>query len=99
MGFPSIDEGEYIIGCVELKKKPPHFREEDYLDAMRKNLPSIKIPTHIIYMKKFPLTPSGKLDEAKLREICLIKIARFLGDEALAKKTSKLMEESNKRRR
>lgn len=97
LGFPSIDEGEFIIGCVELKKKPLHFREEIYLDAMRKNLSSIKIPTHIVYMKKFPRTPSGKLDEANLREICILKIARFLGDEALARKTRKLMADSSKR--
>ena len=98
LGFPSVDEGEFIIGCVELKKKPLHFREEDYLEAMGKTLPSIKIPTHIVYMKRFPLTPSGKLDEAKLREICMVKIAQFLGDEALARKTRKLMAESNKKR-
>ena len=49
-------------------------------------------------MKRFPLTPSGKLDEAKLREICMVKLAKFLDDEALARKTRKLMAESNKKR-
>lgn len=98
LGFPSVDEGEYIIGCVELKKKPLHFVEEKYLDEMRKTLPSIKIPAHIVYMKKFPLAANGKLDEVVLREVCMMKIAKFLDEEVLAKKTRKLMEESNKRR-
>lgn len=97
LGFPSIDEGEYIIGCVELKKKPPHFSEKPYLEAMKKNLPSIKVPSHIVYMKRFPRTANGKLDEAVLRELCLTKIAKFLEEETLAKQTRKLMAESNKR--
>lgn len=98
LGFPSVDEGEYIIACVELKKKPPHFSERKYLEQLRKTLPSIKIPAHIVYMKKFPLTANGKLDEVKLKEICMMKIAKFLDEEVLAKKTRKLMEESSKKR-
>ena len=97
LGFPSVDEGEYIIACVELKKKPPHFVEEKYFAEMRKTLPGIKIPTHIIYMKHFPRNANGKLDEVKLREVCMLKIARFLNGEALVKKTRKLMADSAKK--
>ena len=99
LGFPSVDEGEFIIGCVELKKKPPHFSEKKYLIDMQKYLPSIKIPSHIVYMKRFPLTANGKLDEAKLRELCMIKIAKFLDEEVLAAKTRKLMAETSSKRR
>ena len=95
LGFPSIDEGEYILACVELKKKPPHFVEEKYLNKMHETLPAVKIPSHIIYMKRFPLTANGKLDEVKLREICMAKLAAFLNEEMLAAKTKKLM---NKKR-
>ena len=91
LGFPSIDEGEYIIGCVELPKKPLHFVEEKYLEKMRKTLPSIKVPSHIVYVDKFPLTANGKLDEMQLREICLNKLSLFLNEDSLARKTRKLM--------
>ena len=91
LGFPSADEGEYILACVELKKKPPHFVEEKYFQEMRKTLPSIKIPSHIIYMKSFPLTANGKLDEVKLREICMKKLTLYLDEDSLARKTRKLM--------
>ena len=91
LGFPSADEGEYIIACVELKKKPLHFVEEKYFEEMHKTLPAVKIPSHIIYMKKFPLTANGKLDEVKLREICMTKLALFLDEELLALKTKRLM--------
>lgn len=97
LGFPSIDEGEYIIACVELTKKPLHFVEENYLKELHKTLPVIKIPSHIIYMKRFPLTANGKLDEMKLREICMKKLTLFLEDDLLAKQTIKLMEENKKR--
>ena len=99
LGFPSADEGEYIIACVELKKKPPHFIEQKYFEEMHKVLPAVKIPTHIIYMKRFPLTANGKLDEVKLKEICMTKLALYLDDELLAVKTKKLMNKSNEKKR
>ncbi len=98
LGFPSADEGEYIIACVELKKKPPHFVEEKYFEQMHKVLPAVKIPSHIIYMKKFPLNANGKLDEVKLKEICMTKLALFLDEELLAIKTKKLMNKNNEKR-
>ena len=98
LGFPSIDEGEYIIACVELKKKPLHFVEEKYFKEMHKTLPAVKIPTHIIYMKKFPLTANGKLDELKLREICIKKLVLYLDETSLANRTRKLMAKINERK-
>jgi len=99
LGFPSIDEGEYIIGCVEMPKKPLHFNEDIYLNQMRKTLPSIKIPTHIIYVRRFPRNANGKLDEAALREVSLTKIAKFLNDEVLAKETRTLIADAKKNKR
>ena len=91
LGFPSIDEGEYIIGCVELPKKPLHFDEQKYLDEMKKSLPAIKVPSHIVYVDKFPLMANGKLDEMQLREICLNKLSKYLQEDTLARKTRILM--------
>ena len=93
-----MDEGEFILACVELKKKPPHFDEDLYLDQLRKTLPAIKVPSHIIYMKYFPLTANGKIDEVKLREICLKKLVLFLDESLLANKTKKLMEKNQKKK-
>ena len=95
LGFPSIDDGEYMLACVELIKKPPHFVEQKYFDELHKTLPAIKIPSHIIYMKRFPLTANGKLDEAKLREICLRKLSIFV-NKKLAGDTARLMKKMGK---
>ena len=96
LGFPSIDDGEYMIAVVTIDKKPLHFVEENYLKELRKTLPSIKIPSHIVYMKKFPLTANGKIDEAKLREICLKKIFLFI-DKKLARQTAQLLRITGKK--
>ena len=76
---------------MELIKKPLHFDEQKYLDEMRKSLPAIKIPSHIVYVDKFPLTANGKLDEMLLREICLNKLSTYLQEDTLARKTRVLM--------
>lgn len=98
LGFPSVDEGEYILACVELKKKPLHFVEEKYLNKLHETLPAVKVPSHIVYMKRFPLNANGKLDERVLREICMTKLILFLNEEMLVKKTRKLMNEKNNKR-
>ena len=96
LGFPSIDDGEFMLAVVTLTKKPPHFVEKTYLDELRKTLPSIKVPSHIIYMKKFPTTANGKLDEVKLREICLRKVSLFI-DKKLARQTAQLLRKTGKK--
>ena len=85
-----------MLAVVTLTKKPPHFVEKTYLDELRKTLPSIKVPSHIIYMKKFPTTANGKLDEVKLREICLRKVSLFI-DKKLARQTAQLLRKTGKK--
>ena len=84
-----------MLACVELKKKPLHFVEQKYLNELHKTLPSIKIPSHIIYMKRFPLMANGKLDEAKLREICIKKLSIFVSRK-LARDTMNLIKKMGK---
>lgn len=78
LGFQTLTDGEYVIAAVELKKKPHHFNESYYINDLHSVLPSIKIPTHIIYMPSFPLNANGKLDERKLREICMDKLNKIV---------------------
>ena len=75
-GFPSLTDGEVVIVAVEQKKKQLYFNESWYKNDLHSVLPSIKIPSHIISVQSFPLTASGKLDERKLREICIDRIKK-----------------------
>ncbi|MBR6331894.1 MAG: acyl--CoA ligase [Dehalococcoidales bacterium] len=95
LGFPSLTDGEYIIAAVELKRRPLIFNESTYLKDLHSVLPSIKIPTHIIYLPKFPLTANGKLDEKKLREQCLDKMNKVV-DRELYGEIAKLLNILNK---
>ena len=90
-GFPSVDEGEFIIGCVELKKKRLLFNEAKYINGLKKKLPSIKVPSYIVSIDKFPLMANGKLDEMALREACLNSLAKDHGQRILARRTRMLM--------
>ena len=74
------------------------IKREKYLNKLRETLPAIKIPSHIIYMKKFPLTASGKLDEMKLREISLQKLITYLDEKQLVSQTKKLMKERKEKK-
>ena len=47
-------------------------------------------------MKKFPTTANGKLDEVKLREICLKKVSLFI-DKKLARQTAQLLRKTGKK--
>ena len=89
LGFPSLTDGEFIIAAVELRKKSFMFNEVPYLEDLHKILPSIKVPSHIIYMSKFPLAANGKLDERKLREIIIDRLDRYI-DHKLAKEAKKI---------
>lgn len=95
LGFPSFTDGEFIIAAVEIQKKGFVFHEDIYLKDLQKYLPSIKIPTHIIYMPKFPRTANGKLDERKLRHICIDRIETYI-DKKLGKEAKKIQKQLGK---
>ncbi|MCR5078790.1 MAG: acyl--CoA ligase [Bacilli bacterium] len=78
MGFPSLTDGETVIAVVELPKKPLHFHESHYIQELHKVLPSLKIPSHIVYFPSFPLAANGKLDERTLREWVEDKLNRIV---------------------
>ncbi len=92
LGFPSLTDGEFIIAAVELTKKGFNFHEETYISDLHTILPLIKVPSHIIYLHKFPRTANGKLDERELREICIDRLDRYI-DHKLAKESKKIQKQ------
>ena len=90
LGFPSLTDGEFIIAAVEVSKRRA-FHEEKYINDLHTILPSIKVPSHIINISKFPRNANGKLDERKLREICIDRLDSF--DHKLAKEAKKIQKQ------
>jgi acyl-CoA synthetase (AMP-forming)/AMP-acid ligase II len=58
------DHADAIAAIVVSTQDPARFR-----DALRQRLASWKIPRKLIAIPKFPLTPRGKIDTRKLREL------------------------------
>ena len=48
--------------------------EEDILNYCRGRIASFKIPRHILFLPKLPLTSSGKVRKAELRELALAEL-------------------------
>ena len=92
LGFPSLTDGEFIIAAVELRKKRINLKEEPYIKDLHTVLPALKVPSHIIFMSKFPHTANGKLDERLLREICIDRLAKSINPK-LAKEARKIQKQ------
>ena len=92
LGFPSLTDGEFIIAAVELRKKRFIFHEEPYIKDLHTILPSLKVPSHIIFINKFPRAANGKLDERKVREICMDRLAKSVNPK-LAKEVKKIQKQ------
>ena len=54
---------------VEDKNFPGvRFEAEDVIDFCRSQVASFKIPRHVVFVDEFPMTASGKIRKADLRE-------------------------------
>ena len=75
-GVPHPIYGESVECCVTLEEGSD-LDPEEARQQLRNTLSAAKIPSHIFVFDKFPLTPSGKLDQRELR-ILLVRRMRDL---------------------
>jgi fatty-acyl-CoA synthase len=60
------------VGVAFVRPEPGHaLTAEDVLAHCRGRIASFKIPRHIVFVDEFPMTSSGKIQKAKLREEAL----------------------------
>jgi len=57
-----------LIGYARLAPDGPGVTVADLRQHVSQVLPAYMVPTHILLLDEFPLTPSGKIDKAKLPE-------------------------------
>jgi long-chain acyl-CoA synthetase len=67
-GMPDPKRGESIKAAVVLKPGES-LTEEELKDFCRANLSAYKVPVEIVFMKELPVTPIGKADRKKLRQM------------------------------
>lgn len=67
-GVPDKELGEEIAVWIKLEEGAS-ATEEEVLNYLRENLPASHQPKYIKFVKEFPMTPLGKIQKFKMREI------------------------------
>ncbi|GIX48770.1 MAG: AMP-binding protein [Candidatus Tectimicrobiota bacterium] len=68
VGVPDPRLSEVPCACVVLAPGA-HVTAEELIAFCRGKIASFKIPRHVLFMKRFPMTSSGKVQKFKLREL------------------------------
>jgi fatty-acyl-CoA synthase len=69
-GVPSRELGEEVAAWIELEESSS-VTEDEILQYCRGKLPDSHVPRYIKFVKEFPMTPLGKVQKFKMREIAI----------------------------
>ena len=67
IGLPDERLGEVAVAYVE-RRAGAMIDAEDVLAHCRGKIASFKLPRHVVFVDAFPMTESGKIRKAELRE-------------------------------
>ncbi|MEW6375807.1 MAG: AMP-binding protein [Thermodesulfobacteriota bacterium] len=67
-GIPDKALGEEIAAWIKLEEGAT-VREEEILQYCKEKLPPSHVPRYLKFVKEFPMTPLGKIQKFKMREI------------------------------
>ena len=68
IGVPDERLSEVACACV-VRKDGHEVSSGDLIDYCRGKLASFKLPHYVLFMQEYPMTPSGKVQKFKLREL------------------------------
>ena len=84
MGHPAVAEAQVVgvpddrlseVACACIVARAGHeISEVSLIDYCRGKLASFKLPRHVLFMEGYPMTPSGKVQKFKLRELAEKKL-------------------------
>lgn len=69
-GVPDKELGEEIAAWIKLEEGA-NVAEEEILKYCRERLPASHLPRYIKFVKEFPMTPLGKIQKFKMREVAI----------------------------
>lgn len=72
MGVPDEKYGEVSVAFIR-KKEGVDCTEEEIIEFCKGNIARYKIPSQVIFVDKYPMTASGKIQKYKLREAFIRK--------------------------
>ena len=67
VGLPDERLGEVAVAYVQ-RRADADLDTEEVLAHCRGKVASFKLPRHVVFIEAFPMTESGKIQKAKLRE-------------------------------
>jgi len=67
VGLPDERLGEVAVAYVQ-RREGAGIDAEEVLDHCRGKVASFKLPRHVVFIDVFPMTESGKIRKAELRE-------------------------------
>jgi acyl-CoA synthetase (AMP-forming)/AMP-acid ligase II len=70
VGVPDARLSEVGAACVVLNPGAK-VTATDLIEFCRGKLASFKIPRHVLFVQEFPMTPSGKVQKFRLREVVI----------------------------
>jgi fatty-acyl-CoA synthase len=70
VGVPDARLNEVGVACVVLNPGAT-VTATDLIELCRGKLASFKIPRHVLFVKEFPMTSSGKVQKFRLREVAI----------------------------
>jgi fatty-acyl-CoA synthase len=70
VGVPDARLSEVGAACVVLNPGAK-VTATDVIEFCRGKLASFKIPRHVVFVQEFPMTPSGKVQKFRLREVVI----------------------------
>ena len=62
----ALVDGDSIIAYALLDPSPSSIDATTIVASLRRSLPDFMVPSHIVILDKWPLTPNGKVDRKKL---------------------------------
>ena len=68
IGLPDERLSEVACACVVLKEGH-EVSSGELIEYCRGKLASFKLPRHVLFMQEYPMTPSGKVQKFKLRDL------------------------------
>ncbi|MBA4547668.1 AMP-binding protein [Thermoactinomyces intermedius] len=72
VGVPDEKYGEVSVAFIR-KKEGVNCTEEEIIEFCKGNIARYKIPSQVIFVDKYPMTASGKIQKYKLREAFIRK--------------------------
>ncbi|NQV20161.1 MAG: hypothetical protein HQ511_01960 [Rhodospirillales bacterium] len=71
VAYPDPRMHEVGVAFVIRTTEGSNLTEQAVLDHVKGRIASFKIPRHVLFVDTFPMTSSGKIQKAKLRDLAL----------------------------